>query len=63
MALLKFKCKVCAKVFDELTPLAKINEVRCPDCGGETERAYEGKCAGSPKEGCSGSCSCCSGCH
>ena len=63
MALLKFRCKDCGKVFDELTTLAKMDEVKCPVCGGETERAYEGKCARSGQGGCSGSCATCGGCH
>ena len=44
MALLKFRCKACGKVFDELVSPAALNKVKCPECGGETERAYEGKC-------------------
>lgn len=63
MALLKFRCKDCGKVFDELTTLARMDEVKCPACGGETERAYEGKCARAGQGGCSGSCAGCSGCH
>ena len=31
--------------------------------GGKVRRAYEGKCLGAKSEGCSGNCSCCSGCH
>ena len=60
MALLKFKCKKCSKVFDELVSYAFIRDVRCPDCGGEVERAYEGKCQPHNKAGCTGNCS---GCH
>lgn len=44
MALLKFRCKACGKVFDELVSPSALNKVKCPECGGETERAYEGKC-------------------
>ena len=42
MALLKFRCKACGKVFDELVSPSALNKVKCPECGGETERAYEG---------------------
>ena len=35
---------------------------KCESCG-KVRRAYEGKCLGAKSEGCSGNCSCCSGCH
>ena len=41
MALLKFRCKSCGKVFDELVSSAALAQVKCPVCGGKTERAYE----------------------
>ena len=63
MALLKFRCKSCKKVFDELISGERISQVRCPDCGGETERAYEGKCQNRGGGECSGHCAGCSGCH
>ncbi len=62
MALLKFRCKSCGKVFDELTSIAGMDRVKCPDCGGETERAYEGKCVRMGQGGCSGNCGTCAGC-
>ena len=66
MALLKFRCKECGKVFDELVSNA-ATQVRCPQCqSAEVERAYEGKCsfgASGKGSGCSGSCSGCHGCH
>lgn len=62
-AVLKFKCESCGKVFDELVKLSDVEALRCPDCGGRVRRAYEGKCLGAKSEGCSGNCSCCSGCH
>lgn len=60
---LKFKCESCGKVFDELVKPSDVEALRCPDCGGKVRRAYEGKCLGAKSEGCSGNCSCCSGCH
>lgn len=62
MALLKFRCKACGKVFDELISLAALDQVKCPACGGRTERAYEGKCVRAGQSGCSGSCAGCAGC-
>ena len=46
MPFLKFKCVSCGKVFDELVKLDKVDALRCPDCGGKVQRAYEGKCLG-----------------
>ncbi len=63
MPLLKFRCKSCGKVFDELIALSRIEGVLCPACGGQTERAYEGKCAcGKSGGSCGGDCGCCGGC-
>lgn len=62
MALLKFRCKECGKVFDELVSPTLMEQVKCPDCGGKTERAYEGKCIRAGQGGCSGSCASCAGC-
>ncbi len=64
MPFLKFKCKSCGKVFDELTKLEDISKLRCPHCGAEVERAYEGKCLGAKAGcggGCGGSCASCGG--
>lgn len=63
MPFLKFKCVSCGKVFDELVKLDKVDTLRCPDCGGKVQRAYEGKCLGAKGGGCSGNCGGCSGCH
>ncbi|MDR1599204.1 MAG: zinc ribbon domain-containing protein [Oscillospiraceae bacterium] len=71
MPLLKFRCGDCGAVFDELvgaSRLGRLDEVRCPGCGGVTERAYEGRClfgmAGSDagRGGCGGDCGGCAGC-
>ncbi len=64
MPLLKFRCTECGKIFDELVPLAGIEAIRCPECAGKTERAYEGKCAQGKSGcggGCAGSCASCGG--
>ena len=63
MPFLKFKCESCGKVFDELVKLSDVEALRCPDCGGKVQRAYEGKCLGAKGGGCSGNCGCCAGCH
>lgn len=63
MALLKFRCTRCNKVFDELVSMDKLDKLRCPDCGGEVVRAYEGKCPSHGKGGCGGNCAGCSGCN
>ncbi len=61
MPFLKYKCTECGHVFDELVRAGE-DAPRCPDCGGKTQRAYEGKCL-SAHTGCAGDCSCCGGCH
>lgn len=61
MPFLKFRCTKCGNVFDELTAIDKINELKCPKCGSKVQRAYEGKCVKSGS-GCSGSCASCGGC-
>ena len=62
-----FRCKNCAHQFEQLTSISKRDAVRCPKCGQEVARVYEGQCAYGGKRGaeggCSGSCACCSGCH
>ncbi|MDR1263530.1 MAG: zinc ribbon domain-containing protein [Oscillospiraceae bacterium] len=71
MPLLKFRCGKCEAVFDELVSASRLDRltaVKCPKCGGDTERAYEGRClfgmAGSDagRGGCDGSCAGCAGC-
>ena len=37
MPFLQYKCTVCGKRFDELVKVY-TDEVKCPDCGGKTER-------------------------
>ena len=69
MALLKFICKDCGQVFEELIfSSAERDKIVCPHCGSQnTCRNYTGKCyfgtpGGSGAGSCSGNCSCCSGC-
>ena len=53
MPFLKFRCRKCGKVFDELVALLAMDKVRCPECAG-------GKgCCG---DGCGGDCCTCGGC-
>ena len=68
MPIYEFKCSSCSKKFEELVPMDKRDDVRCPDCGSKVERVYEGACvfsASNCKGGssCSGSCANCAGCH
>lgn len=72
MPLLKFRCKSCGIVFDQLVFSSAMDAVRCETCGEPVERAYEGACLfGNPAssagrkagcDNCSGSCGC-GGCH
>lgn len=69
MPLLKYRCTSCQAVFDTLVSAARMDEVRCEQCGEAVERAYEGQClfgmAGSSagrSQGCSGQCAGCAGC-
>lgn len=65
MPILQYRCKACGKKFEEL--VAKFDvPVRCPDCGGETERDYSGEmysATGKPVKKCSGNCKTCGGCR
>lgn len=64
MPFLKFRCKTCGKLFDELVSASNIDKVKCPECKQEVERAYEGKClfgANLSDSGGSGACGGCSG--
>lgn len=69
MPLLKYRCKACGAVFDALVPLSRVDAVKCEQCAGEVERAYEGAClfgmsGSSAGRGgaCAGDCGSCSGC-
>ncbi len=65
MPVLQYKCKKCGKRFEELVKVY-TDPVRCPDCGGETERDYAGpmySSTGKKSASCTGNCSTCGGCH
>ncbi|MGI6173054.1 MAG: FmdB family zinc ribbon protein [Christensenellales bacterium] len=66
MPMYEFKCRNCGKNFEELVSVSGRDAVRCPDCGGEVQRVYEGACAFGAKKGgssCTGNCEHCAGCH
>lgn len=66
MPVYDYKCSRCGRRFELVTSISKRDEARCPDCGGEVSRVYQGKCAfgatGKTGGGCSGNCSGCKGC-
>ena len=65
MPLLQYKCVKCGKKFDELVR-SYLDEVKCPDCGGDTVRDYSGEvfsATGKASKKCSGNCKTCSGCR
>lgn len=64
MPLIEFKCIKCGKVFEELVKTDE-KKPKCPDCGGETEQNYNGRCwVNSVHKGeCTGNCATCKGCH
>ena len=65
MPFLQYKCTKCGKKFDELVK-SYLDEVKCPDCDGETVRDYAGdmySATGKQSKKCSGNCKTCSGCH
>ncbi len=63
MPILKFRCKNCGQVFDKLVQLSAKDSVVCDKCGGETERAYEGKYYGMCSSSGHGDGCDCSSCH
>ncbi len=68
MPLLKYACKTCGKVFEELVRSQESDPVACPACGSQdVARHYRGKCSfgalgKGAGGGCSGNCAGCSGC-
>ena len=64
MPVYDYKCVRCGHRFDLLRSLSAKDEVKCPKCGGDVARVYEGKwCAGKASGGsCSGNCQGCPGC-
>ncbi len=43
MPMYEFSCRKCGHTFEELTAIDRRDQVRCPRCGGEVARVYEGK--------------------
>lgn len=44
MPLINFQCKECNVKFSELVYSHNKDKVRCPECNGEAEQIYEGRC-------------------
>ena len=69
MPIYDYKCRACGQRFELFTSIGRRDEAKCPKCGGEVSRVYEGKWsmgikAGASGTGCScgGNCQGCSGC-
>lgn len=65
MPIYDYKCARCGHRFDLLRSVSARDDVKCPKCGGEVSRVYEGKwCVGkrAASGGCSGNCQGCPGC-
>lgn len=68
MPIYDYKCVQCGNRFDLLRSLSSRDEVKCPRCGGDVARVYEGRWSSyrqsSGKGGCScgGNCQGCAGC-
>ena len=64
MAVIDFKCNDCGEKFFEIVSSSNRDKVQCPKCGSKNvSQVFEGKCVGSGKSSCGGSCSGCSGCN
>ena len=68
MPIYDYKCARCGNRFDMLRSVSARDDVKCPKCGGDVARVYEGKWMSLGKASASGGCSCggncqgCSGC-
>ena len=65
MPVYDYKCPQCGHRFDLLRSMsARDEDVRCPRCGGEVVRVYEGRwgCAKGGGGECGGNCQGCPGC-
>ena len=45
MPIYDFACMSCGNKFQELTAISERHAPKCPACGGEVRRSYEGACA------------------
>ncbi|MBQ3423714.1 MAG: zinc ribbon domain-containing protein [Clostridia bacterium] len=67
MPIYDYKCPQCAHRFDLLRSVSATDPVKCPKCGRDAVRVYEGKWAALGRRSaggcsCGGNCSGCSGC-
>ena len=64
MPVYDYKCTRCGHRFELLRGISSRDEVKCPKCGGEVSRVYEGRWSvGKRGSGeCSGNCQGCPGC-
>ena len=66
MPVYDYKCVLCGHRFDLLRPVSgRDGDVKCPKCGGDVARVYEGRWCSLGKKsagGCSGNCQGCPGC-
>ena len=67
MPIYDYRCVQCGHRFDLLRSMSSRDEVKCPKCGGQVARVYEGRwlSAGRRADGCKcgGNCQGCSGCQ
>ncbi len=67
MPVYDYRCMQCGHRFDMLRSVSARDDVKCPKCGGDVARVYEGKWSslGRVSGGgcsCGGNCQGCSGC-
>jgi len=67
MPIYDYKCGACGHRFELLRSISSTAPVRCPKCGGEVSRVYEGKWSVGKIStgggcGCGGNCGNCAGC-
>ena len=68
MPVYDFKCTQCGHRFELFTSISGRGEAKCPKCGGEVARVYEGRWALGRSAGggsgcaCGGNCAGCAGC-
>ena len=67
MPIYDYECVQCGHRFDLLRSVSSRDDVKCPKCGGEVSRVYEGRWSSLGKASaggcsCGGNCQGCSGC-